>query len=144
MRLTEQQIQQALSESFGLIAPAARRLRCTRQALYRRIQKNRKLQQSIEQARETVLDEAEGQLYKAVCRGEHWAITFLLRTLGRGRGYVERQETVDLSQPPTVRIDVSHIPDEVWEIVEHRAAQQASAASASAEAAPAVYVVDQA
>lgn len=143
MRLTVHEIQKALEASRGLVAAAAKKLGCTRQALYRRIQNSVKLQELIEQAREEVLDEAEDQLQRAVRRGEHWAVTFLLKTLGRSRGYVERQETVDLTKPPTIRIDVSNIPDEIWESLESRRPEAASAAGAGAEASSTVYLVDQ-
>lgn len=144
MSLSVQQIQKALEATGGLIAAAARRLGCSRQALYSRIQRNRRLQEFVEQLREEILDEAEAQLRRAVKRGETWAVTFLLRTLGRSRGYVERQETLSLTPQPAIKVDVSSIPTEVWEALERQRASGASAAGASAEAAPAVLLVDQA
>lgn len=142
-RLMAAQIQKALCATGGLVASAAKKLGCTRQALYRRIQRNRNLQELIEQLREEALDEAESQLRRAVKRGEHWAITFLLKTLGRSRGYVERQETLDLTPPQVVKVDVSSIPTEVWEALERQQASGASPAGAGPEAASAVLLVDQ-
>jgi hypothetical protein len=43
-------------------------------------------------AREGMLDDAESALYRAVIQGEAWAVCFLLKTQGKGRGYIERQE----------------------------------------------------
>lgn len=42
--------------------------------------------------REVRIDNAEHQLDQATDRGEPWAIALTLRTLGKGRGYVEKQE----------------------------------------------------
>jgi hypothetical protein len=49
------------------------------------------------------LDLAEAKLMQAVDKGEQWAITMLLRTLGRERGYVERQE---VSNVTTVKLQI--------------------------------------
>jgi hypothetical protein len=46
---------------------------------------------------------AEAKLMQAVDKGEQWAITMILRTLGRERGYVERQE---VSNVTTVRLQI--------------------------------------
>jgi len=46
----------------------------------------------VEEARESLADDAESAVAVAVSKREPWAISFVLRTLGRSRGYVERQE----------------------------------------------------
>ena len=44
---------------------------------------------AMEHARNTTLDRAETKLFEA---GEQWAIQFMLKTLGKSRGYTERTE----------------------------------------------------
>jgi hypothetical protein len=39
-----------------------------------------------------LLDTAEIALREAIGRGEGWAVTFVLSTLGRDRGYITRSE----------------------------------------------------
>ena len=46
---------------------------------------------------ETLLDDAETGLAKAVREGEKWAIIFVLSTLGKKRGYTKEQ-TIDMNQ----------------------------------------------
>jgi hypothetical protein len=54
-------------------------------------------------ARGEMLDTAELKLFQAVQNGEAWAIAFCLKTVGRSRGYIEKQElsgTVHLTTSP--------------------------------------------
>jgi hypothetical protein len=50
--------------------------------------------------REEVLDLAEGKLVAAVEAGDMTSVYFLLRTLGRKRGYSERAEVVGSGGDP--------------------------------------------
>ena len=45
-----------------------------------------------DEERETLIDFAENQLFKQVQDGNITAIIFTLKTIGKSRGYVERQE----------------------------------------------------
>ena len=55
---------------------------------------------------ESKLDNTESVLYDRAVHGESWAVTFLLKTQGRGRGYIERGETLN------VKIDLNKLTDE--------------------------------
>lgn len=46
----------------------------------------------ITDARESMIDTAESMLYKQIGEGNTTAIIFFLKTQGRQRGYIERQE----------------------------------------------------
>jgi len=83
----------ALEASKGNIAVAARNLGFNRANIYKFLQRNPELYEMVEDARETRIDNAEDKLGEAVERGEAWAVCFLLKTLGRNRGYVERLES---------------------------------------------------
>jgi hypothetical protein len=52
------------------------------------------VEQAKHDARGELLDVAEVKLWQAVQEGQHWAICFALRTLGKERGY---SETLSLS-----------------------------------------------
>ena len=54
----------------------------------------------VEEARESLADDAESAVAVAVSKREPWAISFVLRTLGRSRGYVERQEVTGKDGQP--------------------------------------------
>lgn len=92
-RLTKADIIKALAASNGVIGDAARRLGCSRQAIYKRVQSDPELERALGEARERVIDLAESKLLELVERGNITAVTFVLRTLGRSRGYAERIET---------------------------------------------------
>lgn len=82
----------ALVATGGMQAQAAKRLGVTRGAVTNRIQKCEELQQVVQEQREAMLDEAEEGLRAAISDREAWAICFTLKTIGKDRGYVERQE----------------------------------------------------
>jgi hypothetical protein len=52
--------------------------------------------------REFTIDKAEDKLEEAVDAGEGWAIKFTLATVGKRRGYVERQEHTGADGGPMV------------------------------------------
>lgn len=90
--LTVEQIAHALQQKAGNITDAAKALKVTRQALHKRIREDEVLQAVVTDARETLVDIAESQALKQIKRGNTAMIIFTLKTLGKDRGYVERQE----------------------------------------------------
>ena len=76
----------------GNIAAIARKLGVSRNTVYARIRESVTLQQMLEDARETMLDNAESMLYRKVLDGDNTALIFFLKTQGKSRGYTERQE----------------------------------------------------
>ena len=85
-------IAEQLKRSCGNVSHAAKMLGLDRSGLHYRINRSQMLAQLIIDARETIVDAAENSLHAAVIRQEPWATCFTLKTLGRKRGYVERQE----------------------------------------------------
>src|SRR4051794_40711933 len=77
----------AMQAANGLLAPAARRLGVHRQRLHEWIAADQALQAVRDEMREDVLDLAEGKLVAAVEAGDMTSVYFLLRSLGRKRGY---------------------------------------------------------
>jgi hypothetical protein len=92
MAIAEEQYVQAINEASGLITVAARRLGCSRKAIYDAAKRYESVEEAIQDNREKILDLAEGKLYSKVNDGDITSIIFLLKTLGKKRGYVERQE----------------------------------------------------
>lgn len=91
-RVSVTQIKAALKASAGNVTEAARALGISRSALYQRINNSAELQATLVDAREELVDLAESALRKRIQRGDITAIIFTLKTLGKARGYVERQE----------------------------------------------------
>jgi hypothetical protein len=97
-RFTLEEVISAIEHSRGLLSHAARRLGCTYRALCLYAQRSPRVREALETQRGLLLDYCELQLYAAIRRGEAWAVCLCLRTLGRARGYVVRQETTTLRE----------------------------------------------
>ena len=91
-RYTAQQMIDALKATRGLVYLAAKALGCDPDTVQSYCKRFPTVERAKHDARGTLLDVAEERLWQAVQRGDAWAITFALKTLGKGRGYVERQE----------------------------------------------------
>lgn len=102
-KLTNNSVRDALMDSHGNISAAARSLGVTRQALQFRIEKNPELAQIVIDARESRVDIAEDKLGESLLLREAWAVCFTLKTLGKSRGYVEKQE-VEVSGSQRLRV----------------------------------------
>lgn len=89
-RYTQKQIESALVNMSGNVSAAARSLGFQRHHLHAIIAKSPKLQQVVHDARQSMCDNAESALNRAVINGEAWAVCFTLKTQAKDRGYVER------------------------------------------------------
>lgn len=90
--ITLEEVERALAASGGLISDAARLLGIDRSTLDARIKKSERLQAHQKQVYEDFIDFCESKLMQAVKKGNIGAVCFVLRTKGRNRGYVEKQE----------------------------------------------------
>ena len=91
-RYPAERVAAALTETKGMVTLAAKRLGCSPTTVRRYVKGHASCRQALDDAREAMGDTAELALYNAIIGGEGWAIAFYLRTQGRNRGYVERQE----------------------------------------------------
>lgn len=91
-RKPDKMIAKALEAAMGNISVAARAMGYSRSNLHLRIHKSPALQQMMRDQRETMTDNAESSLNRAILGGEGWAVCFYLKCQGKARGYVERQE----------------------------------------------------
>lgn len=91
-KYTAAQVIAAVHETKGMLTIAAKRLGCDPVTVYRYVREYPTVAAAVKEARESVTDMAELALYKAIQEGEGWAVCFYLKTQGKARGYVERQE----------------------------------------------------
>lgn len=92
-RLKVALVEQAIRDKAGNLSLVATFFDVSRTTIYKFLDAHPDLLAVVTEARETMIDNAESALYKAVLKGDVRAITFFLRTQGRSRGYVERMET---------------------------------------------------
>ena len=103
MALTIRQIEHAIKQTAGNVSQAARSLGVARGTVHRRIAESPALKQVLEDAREELVDIAESALRREVLNNNITAIIFTLKTQGKARGYIERQE-VATTEPITLRV----------------------------------------
>jgi len=82
----------AIRKNNGMLAAAARELGVSRQTVYNYIEKYVTVREARDEARDSLLDMTEGKLFAAIQGGNVTAIMFALKTIGKERGYVERQQ----------------------------------------------------
>ncbi len=92
MRVTNTRMLEAVKKNGGAVYLAARELGCAPNTIYNRMERVPSIKQAVEDARGEVVDYAEQKLRLAILNGEPWAIAMTLKTIGKSRGYVERQE----------------------------------------------------
>ena len=87
-------VQKAITELDGNISAVARRFKVSRGAIYKFIyEKYPDLMDSVHEARETIIDDVESELYKQAKKGNTTAMIFFLKTQGQSRGYVEKTQS---------------------------------------------------
>jgi hypothetical protein len=91
-RYTQQRVIDAIQAAKGIKATAAQSLGCSRQTVTNYIDRYPAVKEAYDEAIQTSIDLAQSKLIALVEREEWPAIRFMLVTLGKSRGYVERQE----------------------------------------------------
>ena len=91
-RYTSSQVIEAITLARGIKAVAARKLGCSRPTLDSYIDRYPGVRTAYQEAKDTLLDAAESALLTMIDNKEWPAVRFLLITLGKGRGYTERQD----------------------------------------------------
>lgn len=93
-RVPTERIIECLRETNGLVSLAAKRVPCSITTINTRRKNVQAVEQVIRDCRAELIDYGEMALRRKVLDGEPWAVSLVLKTLGRDRGYVERTEQV--------------------------------------------------
>ena len=91
-KYSAQAIIEALEQTKGNIAHAARLLGCARATVYKYVNTHVTVKNALEDQRETRIDFVENKLMQQIEDGNVTAMIFFLKTQGKKRGWVERQE----------------------------------------------------
>ena len=91
---TAEQMKLAIAQASGNVSAAAQALGIHRATLHLHIKRSPGLASALETAREVILDELESVLVRKAREGNTPELLFYLKTQGRSRGYIERQEHV--------------------------------------------------
>lgn len=83
----------ALEKSLGVVTTACKSVGLDRGTFYQYYNKDADFKTAVDDIENVALDFAESQLYKQIQRGEVSSTIFYLKTKGKGRGYIEKQQT---------------------------------------------------
>jgi AcrR family transcriptional regulator len=98
--LTAEKIIPLIDEYTGNLSMVARKLGVSRTTLYRFLSDKPTVKQALEEAREKMIDNVESKLYSKALAGDTTAMIFFLKTQGKQRGYIERQEVTGADGGP--------------------------------------------
>lgn len=83
---------QALESALGVVTTACRQTEVGRTTYYQWMKEDPEFAKAVKDIQDIALDFAESQLHKQIKEGSTAATIFFLKTKGKSRGYVERQE----------------------------------------------------
>lgn len=99
---------QALEQTLGVVTTAAKKIGIDRTSHYYWMKNDEKYKEAVEELSNVSLDFAESQLHKQIKEGSAAATIFYLKTKGKQRGYVERQEIEHSGDAVNITIEKSY------------------------------------
>ena len=91
---------EALTKALGVVKMACESVGISRQTHYNWLKEDEAYQQACVNIPDIVLDFAEHHLHKLISEGNVSATIFYLKTKGKGRGYIEKQEIEVVEKKP--------------------------------------------
>jgi hypothetical protein len=83
---------EALQKTLGVVTTACKTADVGRTQFYEWLKTDKDFKAEVDAVKDIALDFAESQLHKQIQEGNTTATIFYLKTQGKRRGYVERQE----------------------------------------------------
>lgn len=90
----------ALENSLGIVTSACREAGLSRETHYRWIKEDDEYAKAVSNLKNVALDFAEAKLFRLMKAENTSAVIFYLKTQGKNRGYVERQEVAGVAESP--------------------------------------------
>lgn len=101
---------EALKQSLGIVTTACKAANISRETYYKWMREDDEFRQQVNDIEHIALDFAESQLHKQMKDGSTSATIFYLKTKGRKRGYIERQEfAIDTARPDLSQLSIDEI-----------------------------------
>tara|TARA_R100000278_G_C5470110_1_gene164157 strand:+ start:549 stop:905 length:357 start_codon:yes stop_codon:yes gene_type:complete len=91
----------ALEKNLGVVTSSCRQAGVARSTFYKWCQEDKEFKNQVQDIENIALDFAESQLHRQIQDGNTTATIFYLKTKGKNRGYVERQEVTGADGYPT-------------------------------------------
>lgn len=97
---------QALENHLGIVSRACKASNIARITYYEWLKTDPEFAQKVEEVKESVLDFAEGSLYKSIGSGNVTATIFFLKNKGKSRGYQNEIDAMPNNTAPQ-KIEIS-------------------------------------
>jgi predicted DNA-binding transcriptional regulator AlpA len=91
---------EALEKALGIVTQACKVVGIARVTHYRWMKDDDEYRDAVEKLGDVALDFAESKLHKLIDQGNPAATIFYLKTKGKNRGYIERQEIAVAEKKP--------------------------------------------
>lgn len=110
-RISNSKIIEVYASKAANLSATAKALNVDRNTLYKRRKKSTELDSQMTEIEESLLDFTESKLIQQIDASNLTAIIFYLKTKGRKRGYVEKQES-EVSMHPFYKLIQNQPEDE--------------------------------
>ena len=94
----------ALNKNLGIVSNACEALGISRTTYYKYYNEDSEFRSEVDNVGESTLDFVESKLFELIKSGNVASTIFFLKTKGKKRGYVEKQEIEDKKQPEAIEI----------------------------------------
>jgi hypothetical protein len=105
LTLKKEAMIKALEKSLGVVTSACRSVGISRTTHYEWLQVDPEYNQAVQSLSDLALDFAESKLHSLIQEGDTTATIFYLKTKGKQRGYIERQEVSTELKSINITID---------------------------------------
>jgi len=99
--IKKESILKALEQSLGVVNMACKKADVPRSTFYKWMKEDDDFAQQVKEIDNIALDFAESQLHRQIADNSTAATIFYLKTKGKKRGYIERQEITGADGMPT-------------------------------------------
>ena len=96
----------ALEKSLGIVTTACKKVGIGRTTFYDWLKEDKEFAKEVNQIQDIALDFAETQLHSQIGEGSTAATIFYLKTKGKKRGYVERQEITGIEGTRLFEVEI--------------------------------------
>lgn len=102
----------ALEKSLGIATTALKNAEVSRTQFYHWLKEDEEFAKAVKDVENVTMDFVESQLHKQIQNGIPTSTIFYLKTKGKKRGYIERQEIEHSTGDEGFKIDLSKLDDE--------------------------------
>jgi len=109
---TKKRVIEALEKSLGVITTACKIADISRTQFYNWLKDDEDFAKKVQEIENVTLDFVESQLHKQIKENSTAATIFFLKTKGKKRGYIERQEIEHSGNPIVINLGPGTKPEE--------------------------------